>query len=85
MSETIQVGIVGCWRYVVRPGDRKGVFVVARRDVPNDFLEDDLAICYSAEVAEVIASALVARERFKNGVRGDICRRNFHCSGVFSW
>ena len=83
MSETIQVGIVGCWRYLIRPGGRGGVFVVARRDVPNDFLEDDLAVCCSLEVAELVAGEVVAHARRKLVVGGDIYRSNFH-SSVFA-
>jgi hypothetical protein len=65
MTERI-LGSAGGWRYIVKPDDRRGVFAVVRRDVPQDVLEDEIAFCYSEEVAEVIAVALVARERRKS-------------------
>ena len=65
MTERI-LGSEGGWRYIVKPDDRRGVFAVVRRDVQGDVLEDEIAFCYSEEVAEMIAVALVARERRKN-------------------
>lgn len=60
-----QFGVVGGWRYSVKESSEIGFFVVVRRDVQRDILEDEIAFSYSGEVAEVIAEALVAHERRK--------------------
>lgn len=77
MSTALQVGIVRGWRYLVQECNRHGVFAIVRRDVERDILEDEIAFCYSREVAEVLAAALVAHERRKTGLCGDFIRRNF--------
>jgi hypothetical protein len=66
VSEALQVGVVGNWRYLIRPREGEGVLAIVRRDVERGVLEDEMALCYSEEVAEVIAVALVAHERRKN-------------------
>jgi hypothetical protein len=77
MSVVFQVGIVGSWRYVIRERSGGGLFVVARQDVEQDILEDEIAFCYSRDVAGVIAAALVARERRKTDSGREFIRRNF--------
>lgn len=62
MTAYTQAGRRGNWRYLVRPRGGEGVFAVVRRDVLRDILEEEIAFCYSEEVAEVIAAALVAHE-----------------------
>lgn len=77
MSAVLQVGVVGGWRYLVRERDGDGLFAIVRRDVERDTLEDEIAFCYSREVADVLAAAFVAHERRKTGLCGDFTRRNF--------
>jgi len=77
MSAALQVGIVRGWRYLVRERDGDGLFAIVRRDAGRDILEDEIAFCYSREVAEVLVAALVAHERRKTGLCGDFIRRNF--------
>jgi hypothetical protein len=77
VSASLQVGIVGGWRYLIRERDVDGLFAIVRQDVERDILEDEIAFCYSREVAEVLAPALVAHERRKTLLGGDFIRRNF--------
>jgi hypothetical protein len=60
-----QIGVVGGWRYSVTQRDGNGLFVVVRRDVLRDTLEDEIAFSYSSETAEVIGAAIMAHERRK--------------------
>jgi len=80
MSGTAQ--IVGRWRYLILERDGGGVFVIVRRDVRRDVLEDEIAFCYSQEVAGVILAALVDVERRKIDPRGEFNRHNFALEGV---
>jgi hypothetical protein len=65
----LQVGSVGGWRYLVCERDGGGVFAIVRRDIDHDILEDEIGFCYSHEVAEVLATALIAYEQRKIGLR----------------
>ena len=58
-----RIGIAGSWCYLIRPPDRAGLFAIVRRDLERDVLEDEIALCYSEEVAEVMATALLAHKR----------------------
>ncbi|MGB7022949.1 MAG: hypothetical protein WBD73_04055 [Candidatus Acidiferrales bacterium] len=77
MSAALQVGIVRGWRYLVRERDGDSLFAIVRRDVERDILEDEIAFCFSQEIAAVLATALVAHEQRKNDLCGDFIRRNF--------
>jgi len=78
----ITTQIVGGWRYLILERDGEGVFVIVRRDVERDVLEDEIAFCYSQEVAGVILAALVDVERRKIDLRGEFNRHNFALEGV---
>jgi hypothetical protein len=58
-----QIGTAGGWRYFITERNADGVFVIVRRDVLRDILEDEIASTLSLELAEVIAAALIGHER----------------------
>lgn len=65
MCAARQIGVVANWRYLIRERDGDGLFAVVRRDTARDILEDEIAFCWSEQVAELIAESLVACERRK--------------------
>lgn len=67
-----QIGIVGCWRYLLTEREGDGVFVIVRRDAAHDIFEEELGSALSLEYAEVVAAALIAHERRKKWPGGEI-------------
>jgi hypothetical protein len=64
MSAPDEIGRVNGWRYVVRQ-DGDHMFVIVRQHLPDDILEDEVAFCFSREIAHVIGLAVVECERRK--------------------
>ena len=71
MCAAQQVGVVGPWRYLITERNEDGLFVIVRRDVSRDLLEDEMAFAWSLEVAEFIAAALIAQERRDNWLNSE--------------
>jgi excisionase family DNA binding protein len=63
MSDDVEIGSVGRWRYFIRPiaGGRR--FEVLRRDLPEDRLEDVLDETETEQEARAHAQAAISRRR----------------------